>query len=238
MIVNYTENGWSIVLQRAHGALAAQICGHWKREIQPKRWVETLIATADHDDVNDELTIPELLHKNGGPKNFKMKDFERGYCDRLLEGALTRGRYIGLLISRHIQFLYGNDAAGKQYCKSLKKKEKKWISEAGTTDKEISASYQLLEFCDALSLLICQGLVQPESRKMEISSGPDGTIYQLSLSNQGNLIVTPWPFEDDCFNVNYESRHISQLTFESDDEFKSMLNDAPVELHTLIIAKK
>ncbi|MEO6286253.1 MAG: DUF3891 family protein [Dyadobacter sp.] len=238
MIVTYTENGWSIVLQRSHGALAAQICGHWKRETQPKRWVETLIATADHDDVKDELSLPELIHKNGGPKNFKMKDFDRDYCDNLLEAVLTKGRYIGILIGRHIRFLYGNDPAGKQYCKSLKKKEKKWISEAGTTDKEISASYQLLEFCDAFSLLICQGLVQPENRKMEISSGPDGTTYQLGLSNQGNLIVTPWPFEGDHFTVNYESRHIRQLTFESNEEFRAALNDAPVQLHTLIIAEE
>ncbi len=36
MIVNYTEIGWEIILQRAHGSLAAQIAAHWKKEERPK----------------------------------------------------------------------------------------------------------------------------------------------------------------------------------------------------------
>jgi hypothetical protein len=51
MIVNYIEPGWQIITQRSHGLLAAQICAQWKNNNQPKRWVETLIATAEHDDV-------------------------------------------------------------------------------------------------------------------------------------------------------------------------------------------
>ncbi|SEJ38818.1 Protein of unknown function [Dyadobacter sp. SG02] len=236
MIVNYTQQGWSIILQRSHGLLAAQICAHWRKTDQPARWVETLIATAEHDDGRDELAFPELNAATGGPRNFKMKEFERGQCDRLLEMAFAKGRFVGLLTARHIRFLYSNEAAAKSYCRSLKRKELMWCKQAQTTDKEIAASYELLEFCDAFSLIICQGLMQPEGRTMEISSGPGGTKYQLSMSDEQTLKVTPWPFEVKSFQVSYESRCVAQLSFKNVGEFKEKLLNADVKLHKLHIA--
>ena len=55
MIANYTENGWQVVTQRAHGILAAQFAYHWKKSERPDRWVETLLAIAEHDDAEVEL---------------------------------------------------------------------------------------------------------------------------------------------------------------------------------------
>lgn len=55
MFTRYTEDGWEIILQRNHALLAAQICAHWKTSNQPKQWIETLIACADHDDASNEL---------------------------------------------------------------------------------------------------------------------------------------------------------------------------------------
>src|SRR5690606_38068587 len=127
MIVNYTEAGWLIITQRSHGLLAAQICAHWKKNKQPARWVETLIATAEHDDAHYEMERENLLEETGGPKNFKTIPFEEDYCDKLLNLTLSKGRYIALLISRHIHFLYGKDPLAKPFCKNLKKKEKRWM---------------------------------------------------------------------------------------------------------------
>ncbi|TLV03472.1 DUF3891 family protein [Dyadobacter luticola] len=237
MIVNYTEEGWSIVTQRSHGLLAAQICGRWKKDQQPERWVETLIATAEHDDVNDELTEPEIVHPNGGPKNFKMVPFEPAYCDRLVAKALAKGRYVGILIATHIRFLYGEQTEAKPYCAALAKKEKIWIKETKTSAAQVKSSYELLEFCDAFSLIICQQLMQPEERLMEISNGPDGKSYQLRMRNPGELIVSPWPFEEDAFQVNYESRTVKQLAFESSEAFRKALESAVITHNTLTIAR-
>ncbi|WP_138484550.1 DUF3891 family protein [Dyadobacter bucti] len=238
MIVNYTENGWSIITQQSHGLLAAQICGRWKKDRQPQRWIETLIATAEHDDGKDELARPELIHKNGGPKNFKMEPFDKGYCEQLLNKAMAKGRYIGILVSMHIRFLYGADPHAKAYCSSLAKQEQSWIKQANTTTGQVKASYELLEFCDAFSLLICQQLAQPEGRSMEISNGPDGTAYQLSMSDDGHLIVSPWPFEEKSFAVNYESRTIPELTFKSSDAFRRKFEKTVPVGHQLIICEE
>lgn len=237
MIVNYTDAGWLIVTQRSHGLLAAQICAHWKKNRQPKRWVETLIATAEHDDAHQEMEQENLLEETGGPKNFKAIPFEEAYCEKLLKLALSKGRYIALLIARHIHFLYGQDPLAEAYCRALKEREKKWTKETQTTSEEIGKSYQLLEFCDALSLLICQQAVQPENRKIEISRGPDGKSYQLNASNDQQLTVSPWPFEVNAFTVTYESRLLEQLTFSDPEEFKKHFFNAPIDLHEITFSK-
>ncbi|QRR00275.1 DUF3891 family protein [Dyadobacter sandarakinus] len=237
MIVNYTAEGWSMIMQRSHGLLAAQICAQWKKEDQPARWVDTLIATAEHDDANEELSMPEINPETGGPKNFKMKPFDEEYCDRLLNMAFAKGRYVGLLIARHIRFLYRDEPTAGKYCEQLEQKEAEWITEAGTTEKAVAASYELLEFCDALSLIMCQDLIPPEGRKMEISNGPDGTTYQLFRAENGDLAVQPWPFEPASFEVSYESRCISQLSFKRPEALRDLLQQANARLHAFTFSK-
>ncbi len=235
MIVNYTESGWQIITQRSHGLLAAQICAHWKKDKQPSRWIETLIATAEHDDVYNEFENDNLLNDQGGPVNFKNTDFELSYGERLIAMAETKSAYIALLISRHIQFVHGKDPKAQKFISNLITKEKSWTKFAHTSKREVDRSYALLEFCDAFSLLICQGLVQPEQRKIEISNGPDGKIYDMHSRGE-RLIVFPWPFETNLFSVTYESRTLSALTFQSTAQFRRAVEQAEVVTHVIKIA--
>jgi len=238
MIVNYTDNGWKIITQRSHGLLAGQICAQWKKTDQPARWFETLIATTEHDDVYNEFEDSGLLTISGGPKNFVMTRFEKEYASRLMTMALTKGRYIGLLVARHMNFLYSADPAGRRFCAELKKQEPTWLKEAKASVQELDASYRLLEFCDAFSLLICQGMVQPEQRRMEISDGPDGKFYELFSDESGALIVEGWPFEVPEFQISYESRLVEQLEFKSEAEFRKALRESPVVVNELTLRKR
>jgi hypothetical protein len=236
MIVNYTNSGWQIISQRSHGLLAAQICAHWRKDNQPLRWVDTLIATAEHDDVYNEFENEDLLDDLGAPLNFKQTVFQKTECQRLIDLAENKSAYVALLTSRHIQFVFGDDPAAKTFITDLKKKEKQWIKAADSTEKEVSQGYELLEFCDAFSLLICQGLIQPEGRKIEISNGPDGTNYEMAADGEA-LKVSPWPFEPDYFLLTYESRTISQLSFKSTKEFRSALKKTTVVSHQIKLLK-
>jgi hypothetical protein len=237
MIVNYTDKGWQIITQRSHGLLAAQICAQWRKDKQPGRWVETLIATAEHDDVYNEFDIDDLLTESGGPKNFAMNCFREEFASGLIDMALTKGRYIGLLVARHLHFLYGSDPKGKKYCAQLSKKEAIWLKEAKATKEEIDASYSLLEFCDAFSLLLCRGMVQPEGRKIEISNGPDAVVYELYAAEDASLVVESWPFERTDFKVSFESRVLEQLVFKSVGEFREALRECQVTLHEFELRK-
>ena len=236
MIANYTESGWQIITQRSHGLLAAQICGHWKKDDQPVRWVDTLIATAEHDDVYNEFENSELINELGGPINFKETEFELSKNKRLIDMAETKSAYIALLTSKHIAFVHGADPKAFAFIKELKTKEKTWLKTADATQKEIKLGYELLQFCDAFSLLICQELIQPEDRKIEISAGPNGQSYEMHTSGN-KLIVTPWPFELDSFTVTYESRTLSNLKIKETHQFRKEIKQANVVTNVINIAK-
>lgn len=109
MIVNYTEGGWEIVTQRAHGLLAAEIAQQWKYSARTKRWTELLMAIAEHDDAQIELERDNLLTPQGGPVDFKMKVFERRHCTQTMDFALSKSRYIALLCSMNHQHMQLTD---------------------------------------------------------------------------------------------------------------------------------
>ena len=237
MIVEYNGDGWQIITQRAHGLLAGQICARWKLSNQPAHWVETLTATAEHDDIYNEFERDPLIDGNGAPINFKATGFDLDAASRLMDMALTKSRFVALLLSRHIAFTHGGDQRAKPFLSLLKKQENKWLKEAGISVSEANTAYQLLEFCDAFSLLICQGQIPPENRHIEISSGPDGIAYNLR-EKQKSVIVQPWPFNTPEFKVRYETRTIKQLKFKNNEEFRAALKAAPIELVEIKIAEK
>ena len=237
MITAYTENGWQIITQRSHGLLAGQICARWKLSNQPDRWIETLIATAEHDDVFNEFERNPLIDENGAPINFKETSFDLDASTRLLDMALTKSRFIALLINRHIRFTHGDDPLAKEFISNLKKQEKHWLSDAGVEKKELDMAYELLEFCDAFSLLICQSQIPPEGRRIEISCGPDGTPYSLFQSKE-SIIVEPWPFAVSKFQIGFERRKIAQLQFKDDEEFRTLLKNSDIENVRFTLAEK
>jgi len=232
MIVNYTEQGWEIITQRAHGLLAVQLAMHWAVKERPQRWTETLIAIAEHDDARTELESDKLLTAQGGPLNFDMHLFDPDHCRLLHNFALSKSRYIALLISMHMVFLFSKEAESnpevKPFLKEQQRLQKQWLKELAITPKEAERIYNLLEWCDACSLILCRNEVQPEQRTIEISRGPAGKAYQLQTT--GNcLTVTPWPFEEDKFEVRVEKRVLNQLQFKSNEEFKQCFLEAEVK---------
>ncbi|WP_113653240.1 DUF3891 family protein [Pedobacter namyangjuensis] len=235
MIAYYNDACWHFVTQRSHGLLAAQLCARWKLADQPGRWVDTLIATAEHDDVYNEFQRNPLIDANGAPKNFKDMVFEQDASEQLMDMALTKSRFIALLLSRHIHFTHGKEPAAGPFLKALKGKEKKWTKEAGTSKAEVDSAYALLEFCDAFSLLICQEILPPQGRAAEISNGPNGTVHTVRCC--GALVVEPWPFETERFEVSYEKRTVAKLSFASDAELRTALADAPVQTVVLSVER-
>ncbi|GAA4321858.1 hypothetical protein GCM10023149_21900 [Mucilaginibacter gynuensis] len=232
MIVNYTAKGWEIITQRAHGMLAAQIASHWDKSIRRERWLETLLAIAEHDDAQVELERDDLLTPQGGPVDFKMRRFDHRHCCQTMGFALSKSRYIALLCSMHIVFVYESfakdDPAAARFIKEQEILQKAWRKELGMTIKEAERDYRLLEWCDALSLLLCQHENQPEARSVEISNGPDKRHYQLLQFGKNKLTVTPWPFEETKFELWFETRLLEQLSFKDPAEFRKAFRDAVV----------
>lgn len=242
MIVNYKETGWEVVTQRAHGIVAAQVAMHWKAKERPTRWLETLLAIAEHDDAEVELDGENLITDTGGPLNFSMKLFDLEHCEKLAMLTITKSRYIALLASMHMDFLHRGEekdnSEARRFLEHQRALQAQWREALGIDKKEAERIYYLLEWCDAFSLLLCRQQVQPEKRGIEISTGPDGIVYQLFEVEEGVLTVEPWPFESNTFSVAFESREIQQLKFESSSEFRSAFIHAPVKETVWKLAKK
>jgi hypothetical protein len=232
MIVNYTEQGWEVIMQRAHGLLAAQVAMQWRKKDRPKRWTETLIAIADHDDAQTELQADDLLTPQGGPVNFKMKKFEPEHCQRLHDFSISKSRYIALLTSMHMVFLHmaeaDTDPLVKPFLAEQQRLQSVWMKQLGITQQEADSAYGLLEWCDAFSLLLAQHEVQPENRTIEVSRGPDNKQYKLMQNDNGSLTVKPWPFDEKSFSLTLESRVLTTLQFKSCDQFKKELAEAAI----------
>lgn len=242
MIVLYKDNGWQITTQRAHGMLAAQIAMHWKNIGLPERWLETLLAIAEHDDAENELDGEDLITDSGGPLNYTMKHFDLAHCEKLVRHSAIRSQYISLLTSLHMEFLYGKDAKHNKIAEQFLREQKKFrtavCKKLSVPITELKKIYSFLEWCDAFSLIVCSDQAPPENRKLEISSGPDKICYELFRLKEDVLVVDPWPFETDHFSVHFETRLIDKMHFNSSAEFRKVFLTVSVQEICWKIIKK
>ncbi|RFZ90270.1 DUF3891 family protein [Mucilaginibacter conchicola] len=241
MIVNYTAAGWEVITQRAHGNLSGMIAAQWLHAERTERWFETMIAVAGHDDARLEPDGRSLLTAIGTPLDFRMNGYDHEHCRLTLRSALSKSRYVALLSSMHLDFVYGKLALGSDDGRTLMQvmsaDRENWREELGITEVQAQREYRLLEFCDALSLLLCQRHYQPERRRVEISTGPDGRPRFLMRRDDGTLNVSPWPFEADHFVVNVESRVIPQVVFTNDEAFRFAYASATVKINKWTFSK-
>ncbi|MCU0353009.1 MAG: DUF3891 family protein [Cytophagales bacterium] len=234
MLVSATETGWKIIYQRAHGLLAAQIAAQWKAAERPPYWTQTLVAIAEHDDGLAESSAAENLTEAGAPRHFQLLKFSPAQYRNVMEIASSKSRWNALMTSLHLSFIYGGleeaDADLKSFVKEQDAYQKRLCKELKITGAEARRWYRFVEWCDAFSLLLCMDKVQPEQRRMDISTGPNGTTHQLWQDQAGHLRVEPWPFEANSFDVEVEYRTVNQLSFASPDEFAQAMQKAEVQV--------
>jgi hypothetical protein len=234
MIVKQNETGWEVIYHRAHALLAAQLAGQWKRSKSPIRLFETIAAISHHDDLEREWEGNELTPA-GTPLDFTLeKSTSLEKLRELTTNARYRGRWVALLISRHVSYL--NEAKrgeSKELDKLLDEQlehQKQWQKELNLTQEEVDSAYAFMQWCDRLSLILCQHEVPVDQRALEISKGPDGKRYDIVELSDGKITVKPWPFEDEQFTVNVEASYLTQVTFKDNAELTKALKAAKLDL--------
>ncbi|WP_262918509.1 DUF3891 family protein [Telluribacter sp. SYSU D00476] len=233
MIVKTIPEGWEVIYQRAHGLLAAQLANQWKVVDRPPYWTHTLIAIAEHDDGMAESQSQENLTEAGAPKHFQLLKYSATQYRNVMEIAASKSRWNALMTSLHMSFLYEGikheDKELEQFIKEQDRYQKQLLKELLIDRKVAEQAYQFVEWCDALSLLLCMDQVQSDQRRMDISKGPDGIMYQIWQDTKGTLRVDPWPFEAGQFEVEVEYRHLHQLQFKTVEQLNRALNEAEVQ---------
>lgn len=233
MIVNQHEKGWEVIYHRAHALLAAEIAGHWNANKRPQRWLETIAAISHHDDLAREWEGHQLSEA-GAPRDFTLsKNINLTKTRELAENARYRGRWVAMLISMHLSFLTegkrGESPEIDSFLNEQLQHQEQWRQELGISKDEAASAYAFFQWCDRLSLILCQRLLPADERALEITHGPDGNRYDVIERSDGNVTVEPWPFQEEQFTVNVEACYLEQLKFDSDEELTQALKTAPIK---------
>lgn len=234
MIVNSSTRGWEVIFQRAHELLAVQIGWHWRQDQRPERWLETITALGDHDNQQDQWQKAEHLTKAGAPQDFSQKVFSLQQAQNVVRVAQYKSRYVALLISMHVSYLYDNlrdeSAELAQLLEEQEKNQQQWRKSLKLSKQEAVAAYRLLHWCDRCSLILCRRQLPEDERKLEVFQGPDGQTYHIwQRSKDRSLVIEPWPFEEKEFAVWVEARTLEQLRYENDEQLAKALMAAKVE---------
>ncbi|BAB74790.1 DUF3891 family protein [Anabaena sp. FACHB-709] len=242
MIVNATPTGWEVIYHRSHALLAAQIAGQWQRKNAPARIYETLAAISHHDDLEKEWEENNLTQA-GAPMDFMMnKEASVEKLASLIKNARYRGRWVTLLISMHISRLTepkrGQSAELDAFLDEQIENQRRWREELGIEKDEVDAAYAFMQWCDRLSLILCQKELPADERFLEISKGPDGQRYDIMQRSDNLVTVKPWPFEDDKFTVNVEACDLQQAKFASNSKLTQALQTAPIKVLEWTFVKK
>jgi len=237
MIVNSTPAGWQIIYQQAHALLAAQLAWHWPSTLPPDRWVGLLAAIAQHDDEQADWLGRGGhygLTPAGAPANFTQKEFSLEQATGVLAAARFQGRWRSLLTSLHLSCLYeglrGQSAEITAFLDDLRARQQEWRRVLKLRKAEAQQAYDLLHWCDRLSLILCRHEIPEMGRAVEIYPGPDGTMYTLAQPQAGGpVVISPWPFREQAITASVEASVLTQLQFRDDAELAAALRAAPIE---------
>lgn len=241
MIVNTHQTGWEIIHQRAHGLLAMKIASHWRKDQRPERWLDTLIAVAEHDDAQEDWQGTNHLNPSGAPLDFSLKPFNMIQLRRITELSQHKGRWVALLISMHMSFLYeekrGQHKEIDAFLDLQLTNQKKWRKELKISVTESKQAYALMQWCDRFSLILCRNELPEAERALEISKGPDGKRYEVRQLSDQSVVVQPWPFEEDTFALSIETAVLSQLSFKDDRHLIDFILNAPITVKQWLLRK-
>ncbi|MEB3356753.1 MAG: DUF3891 family protein [Synechococcales bacterium] len=241
MIVNLQADGWEVIYHRAHALLAAQIAGNWDYHKAPQRLYETIAAISHHDDLEKEWEGDHLTPA-GAPMDFTL---EQGTSvekmRRHIAEAVYRSRWVALLLSMHLCFLtQGRRGSSPEIDEFLDEQEAlqtRWRDELDVSQPDADAAYAFMRWCDRLSLILCQHKIPMAQRSLEITAGPDGKTYYIHAGEDGALVIKPWPFVPERFEINVEACRLSQLQFDQKEELTVALQEAPRQVLTWTLAQ-
>jgi len=234
MIVNLHEDGWEIIYHRAHALLAAELGGRWREVERPVRYLETLVATAQHDDIEREWEGNELTDA-GAPLDFTLSKEDPHLSllkyRKLLDGALYRSRWIGYLTSKHIEWLTDGMRESSEewrgFLDEIEKLQRSILSDLAISPDEAQRAYDFMHWCDRLSLILTRREIPEAGRALEIISIGD-TRYELRAIAPDAVTVTPWCFDYPSFELTTEAAYLSQLHYSSNEALREALRNAPI----------
>jgi hypothetical protein len=239
MIVNkMAAGGWEIIFQRHHALLAARLLSHLQSALIPDSVDHTamLTAIAEHDDGQRDWQEGAFINDDGEPMDFTQYDYDLKHARKAVTEASYKSRYITLIISRHITELYSHAPNAsdelKNYLSQQKIKQKSMLSMLKLSPAEFDRHYQLLRWCDELSLALCNNRSSYQLPALEVN----GAKYQLSKKNVFHL--QPWPFREDRLSLPIEMYRLSKEKFADNQDLFNELKQTTITVREVIMVNK
>jgi hypothetical protein len=170
-----------------------------------------------------------------------MLPFSLSQARQVMYEAGFQGRWRALLTSMHLSFLY-EDLRGQQqstddFLDEQKENQARWRKELKINKQKAQEAYDLMQWCDRFSLILCRSQLPEAERTLEVSKGPDGIQYHVVQQKDGTIRVNPWPFEKKVFTVSIESSCLRQLQFKDEAELADALHQAPIQTKSWVLSK-
>ena len=246
MIVRSASEGWDVVFHAAHGLLAQSIALHLSINPKLPYWPLTRVAIGIHDD-NKQPFLPDertYLTDAGAPRDFTHMPLAAK--ERVLEAqrqiweATKKHRWIGLLVSVHTDSLYRAESVSNEMERLLDAelhRRTEVLSSLKVGLGELQQSYDWMEWCDRLSLILAGNDVPAMERRIEIITNTRGERFDMHQSKEGLLHVEPWPFRKQEFSLTIEYRSLTQLTYADDAELALALQNATVKIRRFKLSR-
>jgi hypothetical protein len=245
MIVNHTSQGWQVISHSTHGLLAGKIAQKIKRELRLKNWVDTLTGIIEHDDMLLGFDEKEYLTPNGTPKDFKMAGGTNAqsleHAKRVYRMALQKSQIIALLVGKQLCFLY--DSMAKEYgpmnsfleeVKELRISQRKLYD---LTVVHLEDLHAILLFCDRTSLILVQNKIPEVGKKLDINTTIGNETYCISRRDDASITIEPWIFQDEKFEIGFESRLLTAASFADNQDLKRQLDKAEIVYNEITFKK-
>ena len=204
MIVTKNLEGWNIFFHMTHALLAFKIGMNIK-----EKWNK-----------RDNLT------QAGAPKDYRQPSpMAFNEVKLLMSSCLHKSAFMSLMVSIHCRSIY-KDKKGKKIGKFISDQEAlcdSIIKHLEITSDQAEASYQILRFCDELSLMLCQDDVPKESRKIQLEPIPGIDENFIRKDVNGYLRLDHWCFNPSEFTLFSEYYQTKKLSYNSDNELISEL---------------
>ena len=241
MIVNLTNGGWEVVYQRAHGLLAVKLAAHWREDERGPFWTELLAAITQHDNNQKEFRGDNYLTLVGAPADFMIASGSPlEQAKSVVDDASYQGRYVALMTSLHTTNIYAakrDDEGFAAFLDEQKERQKRWQRALKLSKADLRRDYAVMNWCDRLSLILCQRELPSDARRLEVAPLPSGETSFVWERVDKTVGLEPWPFGDDRFEVGIEVKMLSQLKFGSDEELQAALKDAPTEVRSWVFVR-
>lgn len=241
MIVRNTSSGWHIITQTNHAFLAAAIASNLAPKYKGKFWLETLLAIFTHETLETDFNTGEKINDLGMPIDFRQNTSTKSELyekiEEMVQKAQNKSLIVGALVAKHLLFLHDGDIKKKRIkslCQSTIAKAKKLHA---IEDSEFEKMYGVLRFSDRLSLMIVTDELPDLDRKFEINNALSSKDTHALFKDKNKFKVSPWPFEQQLFDLYLEYRILENGKFESQEEFLNTFYKATIKKKTYSFSK-